>query len=192
MAPHGLKNSDPVHISLIVGNNLQKRQKALSQTPIGKNISHEAKTLTKILAEAIKQGDANQLFELERIAIKRDRECFGAYERRTAAMASIIDAAHRFAETATPEGAKKFLEAVGGGKLPSQIPPSDMVRNTVKNLKSQINELIDSTSIPALKLYYSRRKDALDFIKKEHVKNLEAGLGHDKQRQCEKNCGLSR
>ena len=154
MATHGLKNSDPVRASLVYGDYLQKEQKALSQTAIGKNISHEAKTLTKILAEAIKQGDVNQLFELERIAIKRDRECFGAHERRTAAMASIIDAAHRFAETATPEGAKKFLEA------------------------------------PALKLYYSRRKDALDFIKKEHVKNLEAGLGHDKQRQCEK--GFSR
>lgn len=183
MATHGLKNSDPVRASLVYGDYLKKEQKALSQTAIGKNISHEAKMLTKILAEAIKQEDINQLFELERIAIKRDRECFGAYERRTAAMASIIDAAHRFAETATPKGAKKFLEAVGGGKLPSKIPPSDMVRNTVKNLKSQINELIDSTSIPALKLYYSRRKDALDFIKKEHVKNLEAGLGHDTQRQ---------
>lgn len=183
MAPHGLKNSDPVRISLVVGNNLQKRQKALSQTAIGKNISHEAKMLTKMLTEAMQHGDVSQLFELERMAIKRDRECFGAHERRTAAMASIIDAAHRFAETATPEGAKKFLEAIGGGKLPSKIPSSDMVRNTVKNLKSQLNDLIDSTSIPALKLYYSRRKDALDFIKKEHVNNLEAGLGKTPRRQ---------
>ena len=62
MATHGLKNSDPVRASLVYGDYLQKEQKALSQTAIGKNISHEAKTLTKILAEAIKQGRCQSAF----------------------------------------------------------------------------------------------------------------------------------
>ena len=184
MEKRGLKNNiDLIDASISVGNFLQENQKALFQTKIGKEISREAKTLTKILTKAIEQGDVQQLFTLEHIAIKRDMECFGVTERRTSAMALIVDAAHRFEETATPDGAKKFLEEVGGGTLPSKIPSTDMVRNAIKNLKAQIKEQIDNTQSPALKLYLSRRRDALDFIRKEYVKNLEAGLGKTPQRQ---------
>lgn len=184
MEKRGLKNNtDLIDASISVGNFLQENQKALFQTTIGKEISREAKTLTKILTKAIEKGDVQQLFTLEHIAIKRDMECFGVTERRTSAMALIVDAAHRFEETATPDGAKKFLEEVGGGTLPSKIPSTDMVRNAIKNLKAQIKEQIDNTQSPALKLYLSRRRDALDFIRKEYVKNLEAGLGKTPQRQ---------
>lgn len=184
MEKRGLKNNtDLIDASISVGNFLQENQKALFQTTIGKEISREAKTLIKILTKAIEKGDVQQLFTLEHIAIKRDMECFGVTERRTSAMALIVDAAHRFEETATPDGAKKFLEEVGGGTLPSKIPSTDMVRNAIKNLKAQIKEQIDNTQSPALKLYLSRRRDALDFIRKEYVKNLEAGLGKTPQRQ---------
>ena len=184
MAKRGLKNNiNFVDVSISVGKYLQQHQKALSQTTIGEKISREAKTLTKILTKAIEHGNVQQLFALEHIAIKRDMECFGATERRSSAMALIVDAAHRFEETATPGGARKFLEEIGGGTLPPNIPSTDMVRNAIKNLKAQIKEQLDNTPSPALKLYLSRRRDALDFIRKEYVKNLEAGLGKTPRRQ---------
>ena len=184
MVKRGLKNNiDLIDANIAFGTSLQKAQANLFNTEEGKRITHEAKMLTKILSDAISQGDVQQLFTLEHIAIKRDMECFGVTERRTSAMALIVDAAHRFEETATPDGAKKFLEEVGGGTLPSKIPSTDMVRNAIKNLKAQIKEQIDNTQSPALKLYLSRRRDALDFIRKEYIKNLEAGLGKTPQRQ---------
>ena len=63
MEKRGLKNNiDLIDASISVGNFLQENQKALFQTTIGKEISREAKTLTKILTKAIEQGDVQQLF----------------------------------------------------------------------------------------------------------------------------------
>ena len=123
------------------------------------------------------------LFELERQAIECDIACYGENDKRTAAKAALNQAAHFFQQTSTIEGAQKYLLSQNGGILPEKIPPSDLVLNFVRNQKTQLTQMINATSSPALKMLRMHRKESLDLIRKEYVKNLEAGLGKTPQRQ---------
>lgn len=191
MGKAGLKTEERLILNQIIVASLKKAEQNLyARSTIGKEVQAAAKSLTKILTQTIKDKDATMLFELERQAIECDIACYGESDKRSAAKAALSQAANFFQQTSTPEGSQSYLKAQNGGILPEKIPPSDLVLNFVRSQKALLTQMINDTSSPALKTFRMYRKEALEFIRKEYVKNLEAGLGHDKQRQCEK--GLSR
>lgn len=177
----GLKNDNIIKVNLLYGERLQiAEQHIYSHSKEGRVAEFAAKKLAKILTHAIKSNDINLIFILERQALERDIACYGADSNRNASLASLEQASVIFERTSTPEGARNFLLAITGGKeLPKKIPQSDLFQNFIKTRKSHLSAMIGSTASPALKLYHSRRKEALEHIKKEYLKNLNLGLGKE-------------
>lgn len=172
----GLKNEDLIFANIVAGEHLRNAETNLYETQRGKEAETAAKNLTRILTKAIAANDLVTIIELERQAIERDIACYGAEDRRTNALGSLEQAAHLIQRTSTPEGAREYLISMNGGVLPKSIPSSDLVQNFIKNQKAQLTQMIGATTSPALMLYRTRRKEALEHLRKEHIKNLNRGL----------------
>ena len=157
-------------------------------TGLGKQSQNIAKALIKFLNIAIKNCDVPTIFCMEKTAIASDMLAYGAEEKRIGSLASLDQAMRLVEGTSTPEGAQEYLKSMNGGVLPKSVPKTDLVLNFIRNQKSQISQLATATASPALKLYRVRRKDALELVRKEYIKNLELGLGINKS----KDRGLSR
>ena len=184
MGKTGLKTEQRLILNQLIIAKLKSAETELyKRSELGKEVQSAAKNMAKIFRQTIEEKNISMLFELERQAIECDIACYGENDKRTAAKAALNQAAHFFQQTSTIEGAQKYLLSQNGGILPDKIPPSDLVLNFVRNQKTQLTQMINDTSSPALKMLRMHRKESLDLIRKEYVKNLEAGLGKTPQRQ---------
>lgn len=184
MGKTGLKTEQRLILNQLIIAKLKNAEMELyKRSELGKEVQSAAKNMAKIFRQTIEEKNISMLFELERQAIECDIACYGENDKRTAAKAALNQAAHFFQQTSTIEGAQKYLLSQNGGILPEKIPPSDLVLNFVRNQKTQLTQMINATSSPALKMLRMHRKESLDLIRKEYVKNLEAGLGKTPQRQ---------
>ena len=184
MGKTGLKTEQRLILNQLIIAKLKNAEMELyKRSELGKEVQAAAKNMAKIFRQTIEEKNISMLFELERQAIECDIACYGENDKRTAAKAALNQAAHFFQQTSTIEGAQKYLLSQNGGILPEKIPPSDLVLNFVRNQKTQLTQMINATSSPALKMLRMHRKESLDLIRKEYVKNLEAGLGKTPQRQ---------
>lgn len=166
---------------LIVTHQLEEAGKVLYQkSTYGKQIESAARSLTRVITQAIKENNVPLLFEFERQAIEGEISCYGDSDKRSGSLGSLDQAATLVQRSSTPEGAKEYLLSMNGGKeLPSKIPPSDLVQNFLKNQKAYLTQMIGATSSPALKLYRAKRKEALDHIRKQYIIQLNRGLGKE-------------
>ena len=184
MGKTGLKTEQRLILNQLIIAKLKNAEMELyKRSELGKEVQAAAKNMAKIFRQTIEEKNISMLFELERQAIECDIACYGENDKRTAAKAALNQAAHFFQQTSTIEGAQKYLLSQNGGILPEKIPPSDLVLNFVRNQKTQLTQMINATSSPALKMLRMHRKESLDLIRKEYVKNFEAGLGKTPQRQ---------
>lgn len=156
-----------------------------SSSTSGKAAENIASSLSNLISEAIKSNDISALLKFEKNAIRCDIECYGAVEKRTGSLASLEQVSRLVKQTATKEGARKFLIALNDGKLPKSVPKTDLVINFVKSHRASINHLLEATSSPALKNYYFNRKLGLEHIRNEYINNLNRGLGKEVSRKNE-------
>lgn len=166
--------------SSLLNRYLAKNEKlAYSESSYGKACENAAKALTRLIRAAIKENNIFTLLRIEKNAIKCDIASYGSAEKRTNALASLQQAIQLVTVCSTPEGAKEYLTSMNDGILPDKIPKTDLVGNFVKNQKAQINQLMDATASQALKHYFYSRKEALEHVRNEYIKNLNHALGKE-------------
>lgn len=164
--------------SQIAGELLIEAEQALyNSTQFGEQAEKAAMSLTGYLETAIQANDLDALFKLEHGAIERDIICYGAEDKRLNAIGGLEQVALLLQKTSTFSGARDYLLSLNDGKnLPKKIPDSDLVQNFIKTQKAQLTQMICATSSQSLKIYRTRRKDALDHIKRQYIKNLNCVL----------------
>ena len=178
MERNGLKNkNDLISLSLLVGEQAITAEREMYKTEAGKASEAAIRKLSRLLKKAIQNNDFGVLFELERIALERDKSLFGAEDKRSSALAGLAQIYDNFQNSYDIEKTKLYLASTNGNILPKKIPAKDSVQNYIKNAMSQLTVMIGNTSSQAKKNYYVLRKDALKRIRLEYEKNLNIALG---------------